>query len=76
MACLGLLCGCNKLTMENYQKIELGLEYGAVVEILGQPDHCSEVLLVRNCLWGNEKKNINVSFLNNQVILFSSSNIR
>lgn len=76
VACLALLYGCSKLTMENYQKIEVGLEYSAVVEILGKPDNCSEALFVRNCIWGNEKKNITVSFLNNQVILFTSSNIR
>ena len=76
LTCLALLCGCSKLTMENYQKIAVGLEYPTVVEILGKPDNCSEALFVRNCIWGDEKKNISVSFLNNQVILFTSSNIR
>lgn len=76
LTCLALLFGCSKLTMENYQKIEVGLEYPAVVEFLGKPDNCSEALFVRNCIWGDEKKNISVSFLNNQVILFTSSNIR
>lgn len=76
LTCLALLCGCSNLTMENYQKIEVGLEYPTVVEILGKPDNCSEALFVRNCIWGNEQKNITVSFLNNQVILFTSSNIR
>lgn len=76
LACLALVFGCSKLTMENYQKIEVGLEYPAVVEILGKPDNCSEALFVRNCIWGNEKKNITVSFLNNQVILLTSTNLR
>lgn len=76
LAALFLLAGCNRLTMENYQKIQVGLEYAAVVEILGQPDHCSEALFVRNCLWGNEKKNISVSFLSDKVILLTSQNIR
>jgi len=76
LACLALLFGCSKLTMENYQQIKVGLEYPAVVEILGKPDNCSEALFVRNCIWGNEKKNITVSFLNNQVILLTSTNLR
>ena len=76
LICLALLCGCSKLTTENYQKLEVGLEYPAVVDILGKPDNCSEALFVRNCIWGDEQKNISVSFLNNQVILFTSSNIR
>lgn len=76
LAGLALLFGCSKLTMENYQKLEVGLEYPAVVDILGKPDNCSEALFVRNCIWGDEKKNITVSFLNKQVILFTSTNLR
>lgn len=76
LACLALVFGCGKLTMENYQKIQVGLEYPAVVEILGKPDNCSEALFVRNCIWGNEKTNITVSFLNNRVILLTSTNLR
>lgn len=76
LAALLLLVGCSKLTMENYQKIQVGQEYAAVVEILGKPDSCSEALFVRNCVWGNEKKNITVSFLSDKVILSTSQNLR
>ena len=76
LAALAILAGCNRLTMENYRKIEAGQEYAAVVEILGKPDSCSEALFVRNCVWGNEKKNISVSFLSDKVILSTSHNIR
>lgn len=76
LAALVLLVGCNRLTMENYQKIQVGQQYAAVVEILGKPDSCSEALFVRNCVWGDEKKNITVSFLSDKVILSTSQNIR
>lgn len=76
LAALVLLVGCSRLTLENYQKIRVGMDYATVVEILGQPEHCSEALVVRNCLWGNEKKNISVSFLSDKVILLTSHNIR
>lgn len=76
LSILALLLGCSKLTMENYQKIEVGLEYPAVVEILGKPDSCSEALFVRNCIWGDEKKNISISFLSDKVLLLTSKNIR
>jgi rRNA processing protein Krr1/Pno1 len=73
---LGILCGCSKLTMENYSKIKMGIGYGEVVKILGKPDNCSEALFVRNCVWGNEQKNITVNFMGDKVILFTSKNIK
>ena len=71
-----LLAGCSRLTMENYGKIRMGLQYPAVVKILGQPDTCSEALFVRSCVWGNEQKNITVNFMGDKVILFTSRNIK
>ncbi len=76
LAVLTMLIGCSKLTMENFEKIKTGSEYGEVVKILGKPDNCSEALLVRNCVWGSEQKNISVSFVGEKVILFTSKNIR
>ncbi|WP_298267306.1 DUF3862 domain-containing protein [Geobacter sp.] len=75
IAALGMLVGCSKLTMENYRKIKVGIEYGEVVKILGKPDSCSEALFVRSCVWGNEQKNITINFVNDKVMLFTSKNI-
>ncbi len=73
---LAMLLGCSKLTLENYSKIKMGSEYSEVVKILGKPDSCSEALFVRNCVWGNEQKNITVNFMGGKVVLFTSKNIR
>lgn len=73
---LVMLLGCSKLTMENYAKIKMGMGYSEVVTILGKPDNCSEALFVRNCVWGEEEKNITVNFLGDKVVLFTSKNIR
>ncbi len=54
----------------------MGSEYSEVVKILGKPDSCSEALFVRNCVWGNEQKNITVNFMGGKVVLFTSKNIR
>jgi len=70
------LCGCSKLTSENYAKIKTGIEYGEVVKILGKPDSCSEALFVKSCVWGDEKKNITVSFVADKAILSASRNIK
>lgn len=73
---LAVLCGCSKLTMENYSKIRMGIGYDEVVNILGKPDTCSEALFVRSCVWGDEQKNISVNFAGDKVILFTSKNIK
>lgn len=71
-----MLIGCSKLTMENYSKIKMGIEYSEVVKILGKPDNCSDALFVRNCVWGNEQKNITVNFVADKVLLITSKNIK
>lgn len=73
---LAMLLGCSKLTRENYGKIRPGLTYAEVVTILGKPDDCSEALFVRNCVWGNDRKNITVKFVGDKVLLYSSKNIK
>lgn len=76
LSLLAMLLGCSKLTMENYSKIKMGSEYNEVVGILGKPDNCSEALFVRNCVWGNEQKNITVNFMGGKAVLFTSQNIK
>jgi len=76
LSLLAMLFGCSKLTMENYSRIKMGIEYGEVVKILGKPDRCSEALSVRNCVWGDEEKNITVNFLGDKVVLYTSRNIK
>jgi hypothetical protein len=76
LSLLTILCGCSKLTMENYSKIKMGSEYGEIVTILGKPDNCSEALFVKSCTWGDDQKNISVKFAGNKVVLFTSKNIK
>jgi len=76
LSLLAMLVGCGKLTVENYSKIKMGIEYSEVVMILGKPDNCSEALFVRNCVWGDEQRNITVNFVGGKVALFSSKNIK
>lgn len=71
-----MLLGCSKLTVDNYAKIKTGMTYNEVVGILGKPDSSSEALFVKNCVWGNEQKNIAVNFVGDKAILSTSSNIK
>lgn len=70
-----LLLGCSRITLENYNKIGVGMSYDEVTALIGSPDRCDDVMGVRNCLWGDEKRAINVSFVGGKVLLFSSSNL-
>ena len=73
---LAMPLGCSKLTVDNYKKLKTGLEYSEVVAILGKPDSCSEALFVKNCVWGNEQKNITVNFIGDKVMLSASKNLK
>ena len=75
---IGLLLvmfGCSKVTLENYNKISVGMSYEEVTQLIGPPDKCDDVMGVRNCLWGDEKRSINISFVGDKVLLFASSNL-
>jgi len=70
-----LLMGCNKLTVENYDKIKAGLPYADVISILGKPAACDDILGIKNCKWGDETHKITVSFMGEKVVLTSAENI-
>lgn len=70
------LSGCSKLTLENYSKIEPGMPYDEVTRLIGNPEKCDDVMGLRNCLWGDEKRSVNVTFAGGKVLLFSSSNLK
>jgi hypothetical protein len=70
------LLGCSKLTLENYSKIEVGMDYDEVTRLIGPPAKCDDVMGVRNCSWGDEQRSANVTFAGNKVLLFSSSKLK
>jgi hypothetical protein len=52
------------------------MSYDEVTQLIGSPATCDDVMGVRNCLWGDEKRSINISFVGSKVLLFSSSNLQ
>jgi hypothetical protein len=70
-----LMAGCSKLTVGNYDRLKMGMPYEEVVKIIGAPDKCSDVMGVKNCEWGNEKKSINVTFAGDKVIFFTGNGL-
>jgi len=71
-----LMVACSKLTIENYNQVTAGMRYEEVTQLLGKPDACDDVMGVRNCRWGDDKRSVHVSFVAGKVLLFSSSNLQ
>ncbi len=71
-ALLSVLSGCSKLTPENYNKLEVGMEYAEVVKIIGQPSECSAVLNAQSCQWTKGGKQIQAKLVADKVVFLSS----
>ncbi len=69
MICAAIFFGCSKLTQENFNKITTGMDYKAVVELIGEPESCESGLGAKKCIWGSKEENITVSFMGDQVLL-------
>lgn len=76
MGLLLAMLGCSKLTLENYDKIAVGMTYDEVTRLIGPPDRCDDLMGVRSCQWGDEQRSAHVNFVGGKVLLFSSSNLR
>lgn len=76
MGLMLVLLGCGKLTLENYNKIAMGMTYDEVTRLIGKPDRCDDLMGVRSCQWGDEERSVNVNFVSGKVLLFSSSNLQ
>ncbi len=71
-----LLLACSKLTNENYSKIKIGMSFTDVTSLIGNPTSCDDAVGVKSCRWGDDKRNITVNFVGDQVILHAAENIR
>ncbi len=77
-ACLavsGLLLGCDRVTTENYGKLEVGMAYEEVVSILGEPAKCDAVVNTRSCRWGKDDKYIDAKIIGDSVIFLSAKGV-
>lgn len=67
--------GCSKVTSENYNKLNSGMTYEQVQEIIGEPTSCESSIGIKSCAWEEGDKSIKVKFLADKVFLFSSKNL-
>lgn len=74
---VGLLSACGaKLSLEKYDRIQVGQGYEEVRQILGDPAHCDEALGVRTCQWGDSRQSVRVNFALDKVVLKSAENLK
>lgn len=71
-----VIAACSKVTIENYNRLEVGMRYDEVTRLLGKPTRCTDVLTLRTCTWGDERRFINVGFVADQVVFFNAENIK
>lgn len=52
------------------------MPFNEVTALLGSPTHCDDVMGVKSCRWGDDKRNVTINFVGDQVILHAAENIR
>ncbi len=69
------LTGCDRVTAENYNKLEVGMPYDEVVGILGDPTECAAIVNTKSCRWGKDDKYIDAKIMGESVIFLSSKGV-
>jgi SmpA / OmlA family len=70
------LAGCSKINKENYDKIEVGMTYDEVEEILGTPDEAKDVIGTKSCVWGQAPETISIKFVGDKVVFHSARGLK
>lgn len=72
---LFLVTACTKINNENYESIEIGMDYRDVETLLGNPSECDDLLGMKQCQWGSDSKYINVKFVASKVTIYSKKGL-
>lgn len=76
-AVLALLLGaCSKLTLANYDRVKVGMDFEEVTRLIGEPAHCDEALGLRSCHWGDDHRSADITFAGGKVLLASAKNLK
>jgi hypothetical protein len=73
--CSFMITGCSKVTLENYEKLKVGMSYQEIIAIIGAADECSEKLGTKSCTWASNEKFIKVKFVADNAVYFSKKGI-
>jgi hypothetical protein len=71
------LQACSKVTLANYDRVEMGMIKSDVEIILGEPDQCEAVIGTQSCVWGEQDgANIKVSFIAHRAAVITHSGLK
>ncbi|MHB0774742.1 hypothetical protein [Halomonas sp. WWR20] len=71
------LAGCaGRLTMDNYEQLEVGMARDRVESILGEPSHCSGAAMVASCRWGSGRRFIQAQFIGDKAITYQYQGLK
>ena len=73
---LVLVVACSKVTMENYDRLKVGMTFSEVKQMLGDPAKCDEVIGVRSCEWGEASRQIKINFVGDRLVLHSATGLK
>ncbi|HEY9037068.1 MAG TPA: hypothetical protein VIM96_10200 [Pseudomonadales bacterium] len=73
-ACL-LLLACSRVDKQHYDQLLIGQPFDEVKSILGAPGECTDILGGKRCQWGNNKKWIKVTFVDDSVLFFNAKGL-
>lgn len=71
-----VIAGCSNINQENFDKIQIGMNYEDVVGILGKQQTCEEIIMkTKDCVWGSPDRQINVKFVGDTVVWKSAKGL-
>ncbi|AWM80461.1 hypothetical protein DKL61_08865 [Gammaproteobacteria bacterium ESL0073] len=76
LTCFLFLTGCNKLTQENYNKLQMGMERSKVESIFGKPSDCQNIMSATSCNWSQGDASLKIQFVDNKVVTYFANNIK
>jgi hypothetical protein len=75
-----LLAACapqpGTVTIENYEKLKLGMAYDAVIDILGKPYEDKPFMGVQQCTWVSGERHIHAKFIVGCAVYYSSKGLQ
>ncbi len=64
------------VTAENYAKIEFGMHYAEVVDILGMPQQTHPIMAIEQFTWVNGDRHIHAKFIFDRAFYYSSRGLQ
>ncbi|TRY30067.1 DUF3862 domain-containing protein [Aliiglaciecola sp. M165] len=73
----GVIAGCSKVTLANYDRVEMGMIKSDVELILGEPAQCESVIGTHSCVWGDiEGTHIKVNFIADRAAVITQDGLK